>query len=565
MSSEDATGSSGGGWKLITLILATVLGITLLPVLAVMVVLLITATMASAECEPASSPGVGEGAQDLAEGQIPKEYVEDIKNAAKVSGVPASVLAAQIQQESGFNPNVCSPAGACGIAQFIESTWQKYGHGADRSDPHAGIRAQGEYMRDLMNTIAGVSKSSGKSQVELALAAYNAGEGAVLQNQGIPPYAETQNYVRLIMASAEKYRNATGENGGSESPKTDAAGIAALENAPLNVVTVADENKTSQAQILNGDKLQKDAFQLAKAIQDQFPEVETIGGWRPSDPIAQDHPDGRAVDIMIPDYASDGGKKLGNEINHYVWKNKDRFGVVYSIWRQDLYNSGADRPYSHMEDRGSDTQNHMDHVHVTVTGGGPNDGKSGDIPKRDGSGTTSGSDDKTPTGDQCGDQSATGTGSYSGGSTSGKDDYPWADLPDAVNPTSGFYYRQCTDFAWWRLNQQLGGDKVKASVTNTSFAPGHRLGNGGEWDDAWRAKGWPVDHDPEVGAMAVFKKGVSGADPTYGHIAVVKEVHGDKVIIEEYNALTPRGYGTRELDKGAVSWYLHIPDSEKKK
>lgn len=155
-----------------------------------------------------------------------------------------------------------------------------------------------------------------------------------------------------------------------------------------------------------------------------------------------------------------------------------------------------------------------------------------------------------------------GGGSYSGGKTSGNDDYPWRGRTVGVHAESGFYYGQCTDFAWWRLNQQLGGDANKVVVTNTDFPP--RLGDGGQWAEAWRARGWPVDHTPEVGAMANFSPGASGADPTYGHIAVVKEVKGDKVVIEEYNALVPSGYGTRELSVSGVSWYLHIPDDQKK-
>lgn len=164
--------------------------------------------------------------------------------------------------------------------------------------------------------------------------------------------------------------------------------------------------------------------------------------------------------------------------------------------------------------------------------------------------------DEKPADDEC------GGGSYSGGKTSGNDDYPWRGQTVGVHAESGFYYGQCTDFAWWRLNQQMGGDAKNAVVKNTDFPP--RLGDGGQWAAGWRARGWPVDHTPEVGAMANFGPGVSGADPTYGHIAVVKEVKGDKVVIEEYNGLVPSGYGTRELPVSGVSWYLHIPDDQKK-
>lgn len=116
--------------------------------------------------------------------------------------------------------------------------------------------------------------------------------------------------------------------------------------------------------IMNADKLKKDAYYLARSVADEFPEVNTIGGWRPSDPYP-DHPSGKAVDIMIPNYETEKGKSLGKEINKFVWDNKEDFGVVYTIWRQDYYDSDAENG-SQMDDRGDPTQNHMDHVHVTT-------------------------------------------------------------------------------------------------------------------------------------------------------------------------------------------------------
>lgn len=505
------------------------------------------------------------GGQPVAKGKIPNpEWEKAVIEASKTSGIPSSVLAAQIETESQWNPNAKSPAGAEGLTQFIPSTWAKYGNGKPQTDPLAAIDAQGRYMKDLKQEMQDLARESQISDVDLALAAYNAGSGAVFNAGGIPPFEETQNYVAKINELKKSYE-AGGLEGDEDSGTKNVVAVRPAAEVAPTVQTVAETTK-HQSHIVSGEKLQKDAYQLARAVQDQFPELETIGGWRPTDAISQDHPEGRAVDIMIPDYASEDGKKLGAEINAYVWANATRYHVEYSIWRQDLYNEaggGAEKPYRHMEDRGSDTQNHFDHVHVTVAGGGPNDGTAGEIPKRDGAGVKTVANDPGSDGQQC-EQGGAGTQnvSYSGGQTTGNDDYPFKDRGGGVNEQSQFYFRQCTDFAWWRLNQQLGGDANNIKVTNTSFQP--KLGNGGEWDAGWRAKGWPVDNTPEVGAMAVFKPGVSGADPTYGHIAVVKEVHGDKVVIEEYNALVPLGYGTRELPANGVSYYLHIPDSEKK-
>lgn len=155
---------------------------------------------------------------------------------------------------------------------------------------------------------------------------------------------------------------------------------------------------------------------------------------------------------------------------------------------------------------------------------------------------------------------------YSGGKVTGTDDYPWAGYVEAANPVTGMYYVNCTDFSLWRLNQQVGAtDPNHPKYTNGNFAS-VPLGNGGEWATAWRAKGWPADNTPEVGAMAHFAPGAVGASQQYGHIAVVLEVHDNNTVtIEEYNGATPYKYSTRTVPADQVTTYLHIPDSEKVK
>ena len=100
------------------------------------------------------------------------------------------LLAAQLYAESGFNPFAQSPAGAQGIAQFMPGTAQSYGL-ANPFDPERAIDAQAHLMSDLLKQFDG--------KVALALAAYNAGAGAVEQYGGIPPYPETRAYVTRIL------------------------------------------------------------------------------------------------------------------------------------------------------------------------------------------------------------------------------------------------------------------------------------------------------------------------------------------------------------------------------
>lgn len=134
---------------------------------------------------------------------VPNGWAPLIEAAAKESGVPAPVLAAQIETESDWRPDVRSPAGARGLTQFMPETWATFGQGGDPYDPEDAIAAQGRYMGYLLD-LAESSDVPG-DPLELALAGYNAGFGAVQRYNGIPPYPETQNYVRSIRERTPNY------------------------------------------------------------------------------------------------------------------------------------------------------------------------------------------------------------------------------------------------------------------------------------------------------------------------------------------------------------------------
>lgn len=134
---------------------------------------------------------------------VPPEYEDAINSAAQTANLPPGVIAAQLFTESRFDPNAYQPSsGASGIAQFIRSTWETWGNGADPFDPLAGIDAQGRYMAQLQRDVAPLVTSD-RSRIELALAAYNAGPAAVTAAGGIPAIPETQNYVSQIMQLAQ--------------------------------------------------------------------------------------------------------------------------------------------------------------------------------------------------------------------------------------------------------------------------------------------------------------------------------------------------------------------------
>jgi hypothetical protein len=109
-------------------------------------------------------------------------------------GVDPSLLAAVASQESGFDADAVSPAGAEGLMQFMPSTAR--GLGVDPLDPASSVDGAAKYLSGLQDRFGSTA---------LALAAYNAGPGAVSRYGGIPPYAETQNYVRSVLGKAEAY------------------------------------------------------------------------------------------------------------------------------------------------------------------------------------------------------------------------------------------------------------------------------------------------------------------------------------------------------------------------
>ncbi|MDP7729491.1 transglycosylase family protein [Mycobacterium sp. TY813] len=109
------------------------------------------------------------------------------------------------------------------------------------------------------------------------------------------------------------------------------------------------------------EHLQPGAVTLNRIISQLFPEVTSIGGYRANDPYP-DHPSGRALDIMVGNNAA-----LGNAINQYLQQRAAELGIDYTLWQQQTWNPG--KGPTMMADRGSPTENHMDHVHAMVKAG----------------------------------------------------------------------------------------------------------------------------------------------------------------------------------------------------
>ncbi|MFJ4276157.1 NlpC/P60 family protein [Streptomyces coelicoflavus] len=154
---------------------------------------------------------------------VPAEYKSRIEDAGNTCPeVTPNLLAALLTQESGFNPKARSPVGAQGIAQFMPSTWET--HGIDGNgdgkrdvwDPEDAIPSSAKYLCTIAEDVENVPGDKQKNM----LAAYNAGSGAVQKYGGVPPYEETQNYVRSITALANQHQGGGGKVATTEQAAT---------------------------------------------------------------------------------------------------------------------------------------------------------------------------------------------------------------------------------------------------------------------------------------------------------------------------------------------------------
>lgn len=134
--------------------------------------------------------GMGYTAKSKGYHKQSQTYDELIRNTAETYGIDPILVKAVMHVESAFDPNARSHKGARGLMQLMPQTARRYGV-RDINDPRQNIQAAVLYLRDLMRQF--------NQNTRLVLAAYNAGEGAVRRYQGVPPFGETQDYIRRVL------------------------------------------------------------------------------------------------------------------------------------------------------------------------------------------------------------------------------------------------------------------------------------------------------------------------------------------------------------------------------
>ena len=126
---------------------------------------------------------------DVPPAPVPPQYAAALAQAAAAANISPSLLSALVWQESRWNPSAISPKGAIGLAQLMPATARNLG--VNPADPIANLNGGARYLRQLLNQFDG--------DVEMALAAYNAGPGRVRSSGGVPAITETRNYVASIV------------------------------------------------------------------------------------------------------------------------------------------------------------------------------------------------------------------------------------------------------------------------------------------------------------------------------------------------------------------------------
>ena len=292
------------------------------------------------------------GSGKLMAKQIPAKYRAFIEAAAeRCDGVSAPLLAAQIAQESAWNPTAQSPVGAQGLAQFMPGTWTSWGKDYDGDgtasplQPADAIGSQADYMCYLHSWVADLLDAGALEgdPLKLTLAAYNAGPGTVEAVGGIPAITETQTYIDRILAGISRYSDNAGtyDAGGGPAVSPDGtsrepmAGSGKLDPSNLCQIPWAAEGQVLRCDATDALKELNKAYRakfgddlgITDAYRDYATQVylKATKGYLAAKPGTSNHGWGLALDL-------DGLGAEGSTRHAWLRENGPRYGWDHPSW-----------------------------------------------------------------------------------------------------------------------------------------------------------------------------------------------------------------------------------------
>ncbi|MBF5080304.1 lytic transglycosylase domain-containing protein [Quadrisphaera sp. INWT6] len=341
--------------------IATALVVALVAVAVTLAgVVVVVGVLAARDPQRGTAPSTSSVA--VADGAVPQRYRAAFDYALTLCpALPAPVLAAQITQESGWDPRAVSSAGARGLGQFMPGTWKEHavdanGGGAEITDPADSLASAAAYDCHLIDQVSG--KGYDGDAVSLMLAAYNAGPGAVARYEGVPPPSfsagQTHDYVAAITAMAARDT---------------------VETVPGLVVAGSVPERPLPAWPVGADGLAPNAEFGRRWLQASFGVVVPVSSCVASAGHVEDsyHYDGHACDVMVstagsvPDAA---GTQLGWAVANALVADHRGLGVEQVIWQGRIWTAQRPTWRDYENPLGSSvTLDHLDHVHVSFDRG----------------------------------------------------------------------------------------------------------------------------------------------------------------------------------------------------
>ncbi|MFG1858914.1 CHAP domain-containing protein [Actinomadura geliboluensis] len=302
---------------------------------------------------------------------VPGRAIPWIENAAKHSEykIPAAFFAYVMDREADFRPGLFASdknGGTWGLFQINANEWAKATGGGtfdspDIRDPMIHTEYGARYFDRRLETVRGMRQknpgaayATGLTELEALVIAHNAGEGSLQKYPKLPPV--TEGYLDEFREKFEKY------GGGKPASSRDGSRV--------STGTISHDPGAGDVKPLELGAVKPHVQEAAELLYAKFKEgpgsgLRGAGGYRPGDKIdPAGHPAGLAVDFMVE--LTPEGKKTGDALAKYAIDNAAELNVKYVIWQQRIWNiERGDTAWRAMEDRGSPTQNHMDHPHVS--------------------------------------------------------------------------------------------------------------------------------------------------------------------------------------------------------